>query len=698
MHKPFTFFSLKNIIQRSSFFFKIKSLILLFVISSCSTDQSDYTKLKYKLLSDGTGLNKSTFLVKNLKKTRDYYADTLGFDIPKVNRFKKGVIDGSITTRMSFPGMTSIEFLAIEDSLVSNSTPSFITDFLANHQGIQNYTLSSSSVDTTFSWLTSQGFKMDSIKSYRTSTKPAKGWSRDDGKAQEKSLEFADINSSYLPNFLERITSDYKKTNQMWKSYYAYSRSYAKHPNGVIGIASIQIAVDSLEAARKKFKKMGLLELKDTNSKNNARFQVKRQQEIQLKTPLSSDDKISKFLKERGSGVYAIRFEVKNLDSTYLYLTKRLSNKALSLDTIKGIITIPSEFAEGLQLEFVNESKEQALMAQQLKIGGKLDSVASENAARMYQKYCALCHAENREGYAADNAPSLRSNSLLATSKSSNFMRYTIQFGRANTAMGGYLDSQGGPMEYIEIEQLLQWLYETSGVEDEIKISREPVKGDETLGAKVYANNCAACHGTNGEGISAPALGNAMLLATATDEFLKYAIKEGRDSTPMVAYKNILSKDEINGVTAFLRSRASGWNIPKTDSITIPTPDEYVLNPEGERPNFTLRDGLYVSSKQVFKAMKDSTKMVILDARSKVAWRQTHIPGAVPVPYYEEPEEFVNDLPKDDTWIVVYCACPHAASKRVVNTLKRYGYKNTAIIDEGVLVWAQLGYPVKHGK
>jgi len=60
-------------------------------------------------------------------------------------------------------------------------------------------------------------------------------------------------------------------------------------------------------------------------------------------------------------------------------------------------------------------------MAQHLKIGDKLDSVASQNAAKMYQKYYALCHIENREGYAADNATSLRSNSLLGTSKSSNF-------------------------------------------------------------------------------------------------------------------------------------------------------------------------------------------------------------------------------------------------------------------------------------
>ena len=47
--------------------------------------------------------------------------------------------------------------------------------------------------------------------------------------------------------------------------------------------------------------------------------------------------------------------------------------------------------------------------------------------------------------------------------------------------------------------------------------------------------------------------------------------------------------------------------------------------------------------------------------------------------------------------IVVYCACPHAASQRVVNTLNREGFQNTAIMDEGILVWAQMGFPVQHG-
>ena len=34
-------------------------------------------------------------------------------------------------------------------------------------------------------------------------------------------------------------------------------------------------------------------------------------------------------------------------------------------------------------------------------------------AAADYQKYCALCHGANRQGNASDNAPSLRSQSLL---------------------------------------------------------------------------------------------------------------------------------------------------------------------------------------------------------------------------------------------------------------------------------------------
>ena len=147
-----------------------------------------------------------------------------------------------------------------------------------------------------------------------------------------------------------------------------------------------------------------------------------------------------------------------------------------------------------------------------------------------------------------------------------------------------------------------------------------------------------------------------------------------------------------------MRSRASGWDVPEPSTVTVPSPDQYVLNPDGIDPEFDLREGKFVSSEQVNQAMKEGRKMIIMDARSEVAWRQTHIPGSFPVPYYEDPENFIDDIPNDGTQIVIYCACPHAASLRVMNTLNRYGYENVSIIDEGILVWAQMGFPVRNGK
>ena len=49
----------------------------------------------------------------------------------------------------------------------------------------------------------------------------------------------------------------------------------------------------------------------------------------------------------------------------------------------------------------------------------------------------------------------------------------------------------------------------------------------------------------------------------------------------------------------------------------------------------------------------------------------------------------------DDTFIVAYCACPHAASGHVVDALRERGYRNTAVLDEGILVWRELGHPVE---
>ena len=677
------------------------SIILFGFILSCTSKQNKDIA-NNQLLGAGFGLSGATLVVKSLDSARNYYANVLGFVMPKAENFEEGFYRGTLSALVNFPDQSYLELLAVNDTGKAAIKDSFITSFKKQNQGVRLYSVSTSSTDTTFRWLKAQELATDSIKLGRGTKKKPEGWSFDDGGAQWRSIDFDTINPpSYLPNFMEYVGYPYEELQEEWTPV-VWRKYYESNPNGAVGISSLLIVVNDLDAAREEFNKIGFTEL-DANE-TFARFKVAHKQELHLITPKSPGDAFSRFLKKRGPGVYAVRFEVKNLKDTRDFLKNKLPAKAMLSDTANKTLTVLKEHAFGVQLDFIQESKEQAALARiyDFKEDTKLNSASSQYASRIYTKYCALCHGKDREGYAADFAPSLRSHALMATTlkpKSSyNYLEHTISYGRAGTAMAPYAKSQGGPLSSGEIELLLKWLHEKSGIKKPIEMSADPVSGNAVLGKELYVKHCASCHGAKGEGIKAPALGHPMLLATASDAFLKYTITEGRDGTPMPAFKDSLGKVEINALTAFLRSRASGWNAPAAVAVKEPLPKDYVLNPTRKAPEFALRENLYVAATQVEKALKENKRMVILDARSKAAWHQTHIPGSVPVPYYEEPDKFIKDIPNDSTMIVVYCACPHAASTKVVNTLRRFGYKHTAILDEGILVWAQRGYPVENGQ
>jgi len=317
-------------------------------------------------------------------------------------------------------------------------------------------------------------------------------------------------------------------------------------------------------------------------------------------------------------------------------------------------------------------------------------------AAADYQKYCALCHGESRQGYANDNAPSLRSKSLIISGFPMN-LTYAIAYGRRGTPMGGYFEEVGGPLNRDELYRLTRWLMEQVDVEP-IDLPLEPVIGDIAAGAEIYADQCAVCHGENGEGEIGPAIGNPGMLAITTDSFLRYAIENGRDGTDMPVFGEILSATEIDSVTAYLRSKATGWELEKPVMRTPPKVAEYVLNPKGADPQFELKDNLYVKSKDLHQALQDKRKMVLLDTRVTSMWQMGHIGGSIPMPYYyDDVEILASDLPNDGTWIVAYCECPRAAAETVSRKLRNNGFQNTSVLWEGFQGWVSLGYPVSVG-
>jgi cytochrome c oxidase cbb3-type subunit 3/ubiquinol-cytochrome c reductase cytochrome c subunit len=323
-------------------------------------------------------------------------------------------------------------------------------------------------------------------------------------------------------------------------------------------------------------------------------------------------------------------------------------------------------------------------------------STPLQQGHQLYVKYCGMCHGPEAKGYAADNAPSLRNPTFLSTA-SDAFLRAGIERGRPGTAMAGYGRAVGGPLAPTEVDAIMAFVRD--GGPAPLALPAMPVTGDAKRGKPVYDTQCLQCHGTQTQRINAVHLANPVLLATASDAFLRHAVVEGRPQTPMLAFKDKLTPQQIDDVVAYVRSMAVIPAVPAPVPAAMAAPaappprqGPVVLNPKGKHADFTLKDDRLVSLDQVKQALDGKRRLVIADARAPSDWLNLHITGAISAPYYEL--KSLDDIPNDGTWVVAYCACPHHASGVVVDELRKRGYKRTAVLDEGIFAWQRKGYPV----
>jgi mono/diheme cytochrome c family protein/rhodanese-related sulfurtransferase len=316
----------------------------------------------------------------------------------------------------------------------------------------------------------------------------------------------------------------------------------------------------------------------------------------------------------------------------------------------------------------------------------------TERGRTLYAQLCATCHGPAGNGYASDNAPSLRTTTFLASATDA-FLRDAITRGRPGTAMPAYGQGLGGPLPPADVQALVAFL--RAGSPPPVALPPGPVAGDAEQGKTLYQSTCARCHGTEKQRSTAVHLLNPVFLQTAGDQFLRYAIAEGRWPTTMVPWKSTLVPKQIDDLVAYLRSKAPPMapaGVPPQPPPPPPRTGPIVLNPRGRAPQFTLKDGLYVSIDQVKAALDAKRRLIITDARPPSDWMNLHIAGAISTPYYDL--HTLDDLPKDGTWIIAYCACPHHVSGIVVDELRKRGYPHTAVLDEGVYAWQQKQYPV----
>lgn len=173
---------------------------------------------------------------------------------------------------------------------------------------------------------------------------------------------------------------------------------------------------------------------------------------------------------------------------------------------------------------------------------------------------CGACHGPAAEGRVG-MAPRLASDSFLAAA-SDRMLRETITKGRAGTTMIPW----GASLKPEQIDGVIAWL-RTKHPAPPAPLDESPLKGNVEAGELTWRAICSTCHGRSGAGYqesgSGTGIGRAVFLDTATNGFLRYIIRHGKDLTQMrpfagkspVAVAN-LTDAEIDNVIAYLRAKA----------------------------------------------------------------------------------------------------------------------------------------------
>jgi cytochrome c oxidase cbb3-type subunit III len=330
-----------------------------------------------------------------------------------------------------------------------------------------------------------------------------------------------------------------------------------------------------------------------------------------------------------------------------------------------------------------------------LECGGIAPTVKERRGAYVYKRMCTVCHGASGEGYAADRAPSLTRADFLS-SADDTYLRTAILEGRSGTTMSAWSSFRGGPLTVDDAGALTAYLRSFTD-HPAVKFEDRPLHGDATRGADLFARACAACHGEKGIDGTFVGIGNPDLLRTASDGFLRLAIRDGRPGTPMPAFAGALGDAGIDDVLSLLR----GWQkaapaVRKAPAKPPPLPLGPVpLHPRGPEPEAFLATP-QTTRVDVVKAQLDrGAKMALLDARASSDFINEHIADAVSVPFYD-PDPYLAQLPKD-AWLVCYCSCPHAESGNLARKLLEHGFTKVTVLDEGLRVWKAKGYPTKTG-
>lgn len=193
------------------------------------------------------------------------------------------------------------------------------------------------------------------------------------------------------------------------------------------------------------------------------------------------------------------------------------------------------------------------------------DQVAAARApealsgAALFAAKCSTCHQTAGQG--TDAYPPLAGNSVV-TAADPGAMIAVIVNGRTGPltvngkAFNGQMPTWKGRLTNADIASVATYVRSAWGnnaspvTEQEVVAAGSPVSIQ--VGASIFANDCAACHGANGDGGIGPALAGNPHVNIANPTMMLTTIVQGRNQMP--SWRGQLAAGDIAAVASFVRS------------------------------------------------------------------------------------------------------------------------------------------------
>lgn len=184
--------------------------------------------------------------------------------------------------------------------------------------------------------------------------------------------------------------------------------------------------------------------------------------------------------------------------------------------------------------------------------------LSGAEGAKLFADNCAVCHGQYGEGGPNPSHPSesiipISSAEFLKT-RDDVTLRNIISQGQPNFGMSPFGSANGGPLNDTQVDSIVTFLRNWEK-NPPVELPAKPIASAQAplTGSQIYSDTCARCHGPKGEGGIGPAFNTVQFQDRFSDQALLDAISQGREATPMIAWGQIFTPDQLQQVVGYIR-------------------------------------------------------------------------------------------------------------------------------------------------